>query len=345
VEKRMEKNKGQVSLEAIIIIGIIVLGSVVFATFYLSNINKKIDTTSNLPDVDLSNYFPGGGDGFDGIGGGSGGTTEPPVEGICGDGVINIGEQCENVSGNIVFASGYTGCVDVIGSHLGEVVQQDIVSCDSTCQVDYSQCVFGPILFNSFFLDLTPFPTASANVNQPYPTYLRVDFNSTEGEEQLVDVRLVVETFNPALQSNVFVDNCSYNNTQIPANEEGLFINTFSSLTPDEILNNNISCNQEGTFNFNFIGVDQNDSSLSDQKILEFTLPVQSPPEYALCSEESNSNGTVNLCVNRFSGTQTNSNGNVAFYVSHPDLAEYNSLNPVCVTNSNGELCLSLGLN
>lgn len=344
----MIRDKGQVSLEAIIIIGVIVLGSVVFATFYLSNINKKIDNTQDIPEVDLSNYFPGddggisvgGGDGDHNGDGGVGNDDPDPIPGgVCGDDVLNTGEECEWVNGSIVLGDGYNGCIDNLP--FGNFLINDVYNCVS-CEVDYSSCEFGNSLPNAFFLDLTPFPTASANVNQPYPTTLSIDFNTTQ--EQLVDVSLVVKTDGPMGPS--YSDACSYGGTQVPATAEGLFIHTFSSLNPEEELASNISCNQEGVFNFYFIGVDQNtDSGISDEKILEFTLPVQDPPEYALCSEQTNSNGSINLCLNRFSASDSSSEGDATFYVSHPDLSEYYDLEPVCVTNSNGEVCFSLGLN
>jgi len=348
----MIRDKGQVSLEAIIIIGVIVLGSVVFATFYLSNINKKIDNTQDIPEVDLSNYFPGddggisvgGGDGDHNGDGGAGNEDPDPIPGgFCGDNVLNTGEECELVNGSIVLGPGYSDCISQVPFGYFLIGDADGYDCFS-CEIDYSSCEYGNSLPNAFFLDLTPFPTASANVNQPYPTTLSIDFNTTQ--EQLVDVSLVVKTFNSALGQMVPNNACSYDGTQVPATEEGLFIYTFSSLNPEEELASNISCNQEGVFNFYFIGVDQNtDSGISDEKILEFTLPVQDPPEYALCSAQTNSNGSVNLCLNRFSASDSSSEGDATFYVSHPDLSEYYDLEPVCVTNSNGEVCFSLGLN
>jgi len=345
----MIRDKGQVSLEAIIIIGVIVLGSVVFATFYLSNINKKIDNTQDIPEVDLSNYIPSGdGDGLGSVGGGDGnaggsggvGNDDPdPIPGgVCGDNVLNTGEECEWVNGSIVLGPDSEGCIDNLP--FGYFLINDVYNCVS-CEIDYSSCEYGNSLPNTFILNLSPHPTASANVNQPYPTILSIDFNSTE--EQLVDVSLVVKTYNSAINEIVLSNACSYDGTQVPATAEGLFIHTFSSLNPEEELASNISCNQEGVFNFYFTGIDQNGNS--DEKMLEFTLPVQDAPEYALCSAQTNSNGSVNLCLNRFSASDSSSEGDATFYVSHPDLSEYYDLEPVCVTNSNGEVCFSLGLN
>lgn len=118
--------KGQVSLEAIIIIGVIVLASIIFATFYISNVNKKIDTASNL-DPNFSGMV--GSDEMGSIdpidigedpGPGPGGST-------CGNGIVEGTEDCDGINLN-----GAT--CETEGQGTGDL------SCNSNCTFNNSGC-------------------------------------------------------------------------------------------------------------------------------------------------------------------------------------------------------------
>ncbi|MDD4049609.1 MAG: chitobiase/beta-hexosaminidase C-terminal domain-containing protein [Candidatus ainarchaeum sp.] len=118
--------KGQVSLEAIIIIGVIVLASIIFATFYISNVNKKIDTASNL-DPNFSGMI--GSDEMGSIdpidigedpGPGPGGST-------CGNDIVEGTEDCDGTDLN-----GAT--CETEGQGSGDL------SCNSNCTFNNSGC-------------------------------------------------------------------------------------------------------------------------------------------------------------------------------------------------------------
>lgn len=119
--------KGQVSLEAIIIIGVIVLASIIFATFYISNVNKKIDTASNL-DPNFSGM----------IGSDEMGSTDPinvgedpgpggPGGSTCGNGIVEGTEDCDGTN-----LDGAT--CETEGQGTGDL------SCNSNCTFNYSEC-------------------------------------------------------------------------------------------------------------------------------------------------------------------------------------------------------------
>jgi len=111
--------------------------------------------------------------------------------------------------------------------------------------------------------------------------------------------------------------------------------------TYNEELIKNISCSENGVYTFTFNGIDDSGNEVSDELIL--TLPQEGNPIYALCKEQTNTNGSFNVCINYFSAEVTNSNGSAIFFVNHPDVSEYLSNSPICTTNSNGSACFSLG--
>ncbi len=53
-----KKNKGQISIEMLIIIGIVIIAGIVIGTFYLSSINKKTSQASAIDDTttDINNW-------------------------------------------------------------------------------------------------------------------------------------------------------------------------------------------------------------------------------------------------------------------------------------------------
>jgi hypothetical protein len=58
IKKNSYKKKGQISVEMLAIVGVIVLGSLIFATYYLSSVNRHIDSASEL-DLDLGTQLSG----------------------------------------------------------------------------------------------------------------------------------------------------------------------------------------------------------------------------------------------------------------------------------------------
>jgi len=90
--------KGQTSIEVIAILGVLVVGAIILGSFYLSNINKKVDTATDLSNNttdDITNWLNTGNSGS-------------PNSLYCGDGICNNGEICYNPILN-------TGCVPDCG--------------------------------------------------------------------------------------------------------------------------------------------------------------------------------------------------------------------------------------
>lgn len=129
------KNKAQVSIEMLIIVGIVVLGAIIFATYYLSSVNRNIDTVTDL-DSDLSGVIPseqmGSSTQVPDLGGGTvggGGSFS-----LCGNGQINPPEQCDglNLNGKTCQSLGYAS-----GS----------LTCQVNCQFNLANCGVAPTHF------------------------------------------------------------------------------------------------------------------------------------------------------------------------------------------------------
>ncbi len=128
------KNKAQVSIEMLIIVGIVVLGAIIFATYYLSSVNRNIDTVTDL-DSDLSRVIPseqmGSTTQVPNLGGGTvgGGSFN-----LCGNDQINPPEQCDglNLNGKTCQSLGYAS-----GS----------LTCQANCQFNLASCGVAPTHF------------------------------------------------------------------------------------------------------------------------------------------------------------------------------------------------------
>jgi hypothetical protein len=86
----MLNNKGQISLEMLIIVGVVILVVVLFATYYLTVINKNISKADDTPDsaqevnrfIENTIITPN--------------TTAPiPIPATCGNGTIDPLEVCD----------------------------------------------------------------------------------------------------------------------------------------------------------------------------------------------------------------------------------------------------------
>jgi hypothetical protein len=98
-------------------------------------------------------------------------------------------------------------------------------------------------------------------------------------------------------------------------------------------------CSSVGNYVFIFNGVDEQNNIGNSPIEFEYLVDTGSS-EYALCGSTSNSNGSLDICINNLENTTTNSNGSLSLYIDNPDLSEHNA---VCTTNSNGSLCISIG--
>jgi hypothetical protein len=310
LEKRY---KAQVSIETLAIVGVIVLGGLIFAVYYLSSVNRSIDDITAI-DTDLSGTIPGDN---------MGNVPNIPGNGGSGGSGGGFGSQC-----------GQPGACDPNGhpqacpeGYSGEII------CNAQCNwVDNCEEIVTP---GVFVLSTDP-TSASADINEDFPVGLKVEdyAGSTEIDTY---VSVVKETnFGP-----IFTNKCKYNNQEVPANSEGIHVNLFSS--PDgSYYTKNVSCSEEGDYRFVFTGFNENDDQA--QVEFEFTVPKESPPTFSLCkTKDTPGVGSVELCVNHFAYEVNNTNGTLEIYVNQP---EYNSVEenePFCQTNTHGTICLSLG--
>ncbi len=100
-----KKQKGQVSVEMLIILGVIILVAVVFVSYYLSVINKNIDKTSNVPTgVQVNNLIENS---FNN----PNLTSAPTSLATCGNGTIDPMEVCDY----LIFPFGLT-CDNITGA-------------------------------------------------------------------------------------------------------------------------------------------------------------------------------------------------------------------------------------
>lgn len=115
-----KNSKGQVSIEILAILGVLIIGSIILASFYISNTNKKTSDITSLSDKSnsLNNWLNDT----------NSGTLNPPANGYCGDGIIQSGESCDgtNLNGATCSSLGYTS-----GS----------LSCTSDCKFKETNCV------------------------------------------------------------------------------------------------------------------------------------------------------------------------------------------------------------
>ncbi len=386
----MEKRyKAQVSVEMLAIVGVVILGALVFASYYLSSVNRNIDTLEGL-DPDFSKLLPNDPSGtFPGLPGFPGGGGPNPL--LCGNNVINTGEQCDgiNLNGqtciglgfgagsltcnlNCTFnASGCSGYSAACGNNILEEFEEcemnnetdpsspmysgnpsctaycidnelgmtgsGNISCNSnSCSVDYSACVCSNTYFKPFLLILSE-DSGSANQNIGFPTNLSVDFDSTgAGTKSLwVDVNVTVKI------SGFYSDKCKYDNTPIPATQNGLFIKKFLSAESNVNYIKDISCSADGVYIFIFKGVD-NLNNISDDDLFEFTVPLQD--SLFFCDAVTTTDGSLDVCINRYEGGATAASGEVAFFINQPDVSEFTGESCI-TTNGLGEVCFSLGFN
>jgi hypothetical protein len=99
-------SKGQISIELLMVVGVVIMFSVLFAVYYLSSISQKIDDVGVVPDddsveklskntVEISNY-----------------TNPLELPDFCGNSVIDPREVCDTEPHPGTFPTGMT-CADI----------------------------------------------------------------------------------------------------------------------------------------------------------------------------------------------------------------------------------------
>ncbi len=323
------KSKGQISVEMLAIVGVVIIGSIIFATYYLSSINRNIDKATDL-DIDLTGYLPGTDDweGIGGIGGGGGGGEgENP---FCGDGVINqITEKCDD------FDFGDLTCQNFLDPFTGAYFTGGALNCTNICVIDTFGCT--SIGYTGYFeLKVTP-NNGNSIINEDFPINLELTLFNFSNVEISVSVK----------KNNIATDKCKINNNEIPSLDSGYSIDNFDSNFSD---NYNIKCSETGLYSFIFKGkgVDSEDETIEIEEgiLLNVSETTIEDPLFALCGISENTTGEfARFCVNEFIGTQVTSQGSVSFFINQPDYSERNLTTISCSSgNENNRVCFSLGL-
>jgi hypothetical protein len=306
LEKRY---KAQVSIETLAIVGVIVLGGLIFAVYYLSSVNRSIDDITAI-DTDLSGTIP-----EDNMG------NVPNIPGNGGSGGSGggFGSQC-----------GQPGACDPGTKRFCPPGFSGEETCNAQCEwVPNCEEIVTP---GGFILEVDP-EVASADIDEDFPVGLRVlDYAGS----LWIDTNVSVKD-----EFDLFTNKCKYDGEIVPANSEGIDVNVF--YRPDgSYYTKNVSCSEEGDYRFVFTGFNENDDQA--QVEFEFTVPKETPPTFSLCkTKDTPGVGSVELCVNHFAYEVNNTNGTLEIYVNQP---EYNSVEenePFCQTNTHGTICLSLG--
>jgi hypothetical protein len=103
----MLTKKGQISIEILIIVGIIIMISVLFATYYLSSVNRNIEDTTVVPDDNSVDQLSTNSSQITYT------TTSDLDNSLCGNGVIDPREVCDTQPlGTGTFPTGMT-CADI----------------------------------------------------------------------------------------------------------------------------------------------------------------------------------------------------------------------------------------
>lgn len=323
----MKKQKAQLSIEMITIVGVIILGALIFAIFYIQSINKHIPDLPDMPVLlpDEPGDFPG--------------ITPPrpepppvPPALLCGNGVLDAGETCETINGVIQYyfdGNYYTNpsCEDLYGYGY-----EGTISCIK-CVANYN-CL--PPFGWGFTLSVSPSSSLTLpNVNVPFDLIIEYD---DETYDVNVDLKVIDNLYSPS-------DKCSINEFPIPASG----INNFYVFDINAIKDVNVSCSENGEYYFNFHGFKDNNINVTNETT--FNLKVSNEPTppindiFALCGIAKNQqNGEFKFCINDFKSYPSNANGNAIFSIDQPDISEKNSKSPSCVFDpTHGNVCFYFG--
>jgi hypothetical protein len=315
-----KKKNGQVSIEILAILGVLIIGSIVLASFYISNINKKTDEVTNLSDSSdsFNDWLNDSGGTLNDTNNGNGVNPDDP-DPVCGNNVIETGEVCDGTD------LGGASCNTVLSGSNGTL------ECNSNClSYDVTGCDGSPS--TSYTFEIIP----SSGLGIVSENYNGMDFNLVMNESTSVDVSVTVQKgFN-------YSDDCSIDGHLIPAILVGYNLGTYIA---DKDYYPTLSCSGIGTYDFTFKTIDNNSFAINRT----FTYTTMSSPAsgsgaYALCGSSTVGDSSLSFCVNQFNALTTNSSGSLSIFVNQPDNAEtINTSSSSCTTNSSGELCIFVG--
>jgi len=308
-----KNSKGQISVEVLTIVGILVIGGIIFGVFYLSQINRSIDDADQL-DTSIGDQF---GEVLTPVGMGN-------ILPTCSDNIQNGLEQGVDCGGPC------PPCVisgDDCGDGYCDVLGGECDTCPQDCIID--QCSTMP---KTFEITLEPLQ-ATGIVGQDY---LGPETNLIMNNSTSVDLSLTVEKSN-GIGGYSSTDECTYDGIQINGNT---FIGNYTS---DAIFFKNIVCSQEDTYYFTFTG---DDGEYQIIRPFEYTTTSDiTPPgnnNYALCSTSALSGGsdTLRVCLNDYTTTlDLGGSDYLTIYVNQPDALENNCK----LTSKGSKICVYVG--
>ena len=314
-----KNSKGQISVEVLTIVGILVIGGIIFGVFYLSQINRSIDDADQL-DTSIGDQF---GEVLTPVGMGN-------ILPTCSDNIQNGLEQGVDCGGPC------PPCVisgDDCGDGICDVDGGECDTCLQDCE-DEPGCVGVP---RPFEIILDP-ATATGIVGQNYSD---LDTIIIMHESASVVLSLTVKKYNNlGILGNT--NECTYDGSII--NGSTLLGNYNSDIT----LNKNINCSQEDTYYFEFYGIDESSNEVTETFIFTTVSDINPPwgsgpgNDYSFCSVSALSGGsdTLKVCLNDY--TTTLSLGDPDYlkvYVNQPDALENNCQ----FTSEDNKVCVYVG--
>lgn len=315
-----KNSKGQISVEVLTIVGILVIGGIIFGVFYLSQINRSIDDADQL-DTSIGDQF---GEVLTPVGMGN-------ILPTCSDNIQNGLEQGVDCGGPC------PSCVisgDDCGDGYCDVLGGECDTCPQDCTIDQCSTVPKP-----FEITLEPLQ-ATGIVGQDY---LGPETNLIMNNSTSVDLSLTVKKSN-GIGGYSPTDECTYDGQ--PTNNG--FIEIMNDITSDSLFKKNINCSQEDTYYFSFKGVDENSSEVFET--FEFTIASNTNPpwgvgpsnNYSLCSTSalSGGSGTLRVCLNDYTTTlDLGGSDYLTIYVNQPDALENNCK----LTSKGSKICVYVG--
>lgn len=310
-----KNNKGQISVEVLTIVGILVIGGIIFGVFYLSQINKSIDDADQL-DASMGNNF---GDILDPVGVGN-------VLPNCFDRLLNGQETGVDCGGPDCDDCSIPGDC---GDGICDVAGGECETCLQDCE-DEPGCEVG--VPSPFEIILDP-ATATGIVGQ---NYSGLGTKIVLHESAFVNLFLTVKKYNLGILGNT--NECTYDGSIINGSTPlGKYVSDFT-------LNKNINCSQEDTYYFEFYGIDESSHEVTETFIFTTVSDINPPGpgpgnDYSFCSVSALLGGsdTLRVCLNDYTTTLNLGNSDyLKVYVNQPDALENNCQstlkgNKVCV--------------
>ncbi len=240
------KTKGQISIEALIIVGVLVIGGVIFASVFLSNISNQTNKANELSGItdDFMNDLEGWNTGT-----GTGTNPNNPTP-TCGDYTCQaaIGENCNS-------------CLIDCGGCLGD-------GCDMPSDCGLNNCP--PCEVDDELVSrLVLFPNTSTPINTAFSVISLIVNDTSKTDAMVKEITIK--------KDNVLTDKCSFSGQNYSSHYENLEI-PYNSKNE---LNLSFSCREPGVYSITIkSGIKEsaleidNDEKTIDKTITPAAIPV-----------------------------------------------------------------------